>query len=173
LIGEREIRRIGGSARSRHEGNPVHRTRWIVLIPLALLAGCGVLSPKLETPKLDVVGIEVMKSDIFQQRLKLRLKVQNPNDVALPIKGVTTDVELAGEKFASGVSGAEFTVPAFGESEFDMIVTANMASALVRLLGSKGGKREEIEYRVTGKVSLATGLLRSIPFSETGTFRLQ
>lgn len=147
--------------------------RWIVTALLVLLSACGVLSPRLETPKLDVVGIEMMKSDMFQQRLKLRLKVQNPNDVALPIKGVTTDVEIAGEKFASGVSGAEFTVPAFGESEFDMIVTANMAAALVRMLGSKGDKRDEVEYRITGKVSLASGLLRSIPFSETGTFKLQ
>ncbi len=147
--------------------------RWIVAGVLALqLGGCGVLSPRLETPKLDVVGIELMPSDLFQQRLKLKLKVQNPNDVALPIKGVTTDVEVAGEKVATGVSGAQFTVPAFGESEFDMIVTANMAGALVRLLGGKD-RSKDIEYRVTGKVSLASGLLRSIPFSETGTFRLQ
>jgi len=147
--------------------------RRTVLTALLLLGGCTLFSPKLETPDLDVVGIELLKSDLFQQRLKLKLKVRNPNDIALPIKGVTTDVEIAGEKIASGVSGAQFTVPAFGEAEFDMIVTANMAGALVRMLGRKGDKRDEVEYKVTGKVSLASGFLRSIPFSETGKLKLQ
>ncbi len=147
--------------------------RRTVLTALLLLGGCALFSPKLETPDLDVVGIELLKSDLFQQRLKLKLKVRNPNDIALPIKGVTTDVEIAGEKIASGVSGAQFTVPAFGEAEFDMIVTANMAGALVRMLGRKGDQRDEVEYKVTGKVSLASGFLRSIPFSETGKLKLQ
>ena len=147
--------------------------RRTVLTALLLLGGCTLFSPKLETPDLDVVGIELLKSDLFQQRLKLKLKVRNPNGIALPIKGVTTDVEIAGEKIASGVSGAQFTVPAFGEAEFDMIVTANMAGALVRMLGRKGDKRDEVEYKVTGKVSLASGFLRSIPFSETGKLKLQ
>ncbi len=97
--------------------------------------------------------------------MKLTLRVQNPNDRELPIKGVSTQVELAGEEFATGVSSAQFTVPALGESEFDMIVTANMAGALVHLLGRRG-EESEIEYRVKGKVSLASGLLRSIPFDE-------
>lgn len=148
--------------------------RWTVLLPAVLIAGCGVFGPKLETPNLDVVGIEMLESDIFQQRLKLKLRVQNPNDRELPIKGVSCNVEIAGEEFAQGVSAAQFTVPAFGESEFDMVVTANMASALVRLLGSKdGGKRDAVDYRVTGKVSLASGLLRSIPFSESGSLPLK
>jgi LEA14-like dessication related protein len=148
--------------------------RWILLLALVVIAGCGVFGPKLETPNLDVVGMELMESDIFQQRLKLKLRVQNPNDRELPVKGVSCKVELAGEEFAQGVSAAQFTVPAFGESEFDMVVTANMAGALARFLGSKdSGKRDAIDYRVTGKVSLAPGMLRSIPFSETGSLPLK
>lgn len=148
--------------------------RRTVLLPALLIAGCGVFGPKLEAPNLDVVGIEMLESDIFQQRLKLKLRVQNPNDRELPIKGVSCNVEIAGEQFAQGVSAAQFTVPAFGESEFDMIVTANMASALAHMIGRKdGGKRDAIDYRVTGKVSLASGMLRSIPFSESGSLPLK
>jgi LEA14-like dessication related protein len=148
--------------------------RWIVLTGALLLGACSALGPKLEAPNLSVVGVELLESDIFQQRVKLKLRVQNPNDRDLPIKGVSTQVELAGEEFATGVSSAQFNVPALGETDFDMIVTANMAGALVRVLGRKGGeKTNEIEYRVKGKVSLASGLLRSIPFDEKGTLKLQ
>jgi LEA14-like dessication related protein len=137
-----------------------------------LLAGCGVLGPKFETPNLDVVGLEVLESGIFEQRLRVRMKVQNPNSRELPVKGINADLELAGERFASGVSGAEFTVPAFGESEFDMVVSGNMAAALLRVLSSDK-KRKEVEYRMSGKVNLAAGMLRSIPFNETGTLPLE
>jgi len=32
---------------------------------------------------------------------------------------------------------------------------------------------ETLDYRIAGKVSLSTGLLRSIPFSEQGTLKLK
>src|SRR5688572_31415818 len=130
--------------------------RWIVLMGTVLLSACSTLAPQLEAPSLNVVGMELLESDIFQQRVKLTLRVQNPNDRELPVKGVSTQVELNGEEFATGVSSAQFTVPALGESEFDMIITANMAGMLVQVLGRKGGKDlDPIEYRVKGKVSLA------------------
>lgn len=151
--------------------------RWIVLAAALFFTACSALAPQLEAPNLSVVGMELLESDIFQQRVKLKLRVQNPNDRELPVKGVSTQVELNGEEFATGVSSAQFTVPALGESEFDMIITANMAGMLVQVLGRKGGKGakdlEPIEYRVKGKVSLASGLLRSIPFDEKGTLKLE
>jgi hypothetical protein len=30
-----------------------------------------------------------------------------------------------------------------------------------------------VEYRITGKISLSEGLLRSIPFEDRGTFKLR
>jgi len=72
------------------------------------------------------------------------------------------------------VSGASFNVPALGEAEFDMNMTANMAGAIIKLLG-KGSNAmgDEVEYRVRGKLSLSEGLLRSIPFEDHGTFKLR
>jgi LEA14-like dessication related protein len=142
------------------------------LTALVLLSGCGVFGPQFETPKLDVVGLELLDSGFFQQRVRVRMKVLNPNSRELPVRGVNADLELMGEKFASGVSGDEFTVPAFGESEFDMVVSGNMAGALLRVLSSRK-EHKEIEYRLKGKVNLAQGILRSIPFSEAGSISLQ
>lgn len=145
-----------------------------VLLIALLLAGCASLVPQLETPRLSIVNVEVLKSDLWEQRLRVRMRVQNPNDRALPIRGLTYRMEVAGEELAHGVSSASFTVPALGEAEFDMMVTANMASALFRLLGrGDDSLKEQIDYRIVGKVSLSEGFLRSIPFEERGTFRLK
>jgi LEA14-like dessication related protein len=138
-----------------------------------VLAGCSVLAPKLETPRLSIVNVEVLKTDIFEQRLKVRLRVQNPNDRELPVKGITYCMEVAGEDFAQGASAAAFNVPALGEAEFDMNVTANMATTLIRVLTQSGGDRDSLDYRMVGKVSLAKGFLRQIPFEEKGTIKLR
>lgn len=149
--------------------------RAIALFVLGLTcAGCSALLPRLETPSLSIVDVELLKSDLWEQRMKVRLRVQNPNDRALPIKGLSYALEVAGEDFARGVSGASFLVPALGETEFDMNVTANMASTLIKLLGrGSDSLGDQLDYRLKGKISLSEGWLRSIPFEEHGKFKLR
>jgi LEA14-like dessication related protein len=143
------------------------------LIVAVMLAGCA-LAPKLEPPQLSIVGVQIVSGDLFAQRLKVRVHVQNPNDRALPVKGLEYTIEVEGEQFASGESAASFEVPALGEAEFDMNVTTNLASALLKVLArGPNGLGQEVSYRLSGKVSLSQGLLRSIPFEAHGTFKLQ
>jgi LEA14-like dessication related protein len=144
------------------------------LLALAVLAsGCSLFVPKLETPKLSVVNLELQKSDLWEQRMKVRMRVENPNDRPIPVKGLTVALEVQGQELAHGVSGASFNVPALGEAEFDMNMTANMAGALLKLLGSGKQLGDSVDYRLSGKLSLSEGLLRSIPFEDRGSFKLQ
>jgi LEA14-like dessication related protein len=105
-----------------------------VLVGLAL-AGCSVLPTNLETPEVSFVSLRAVEASVFEQRLEVRMKVRNPNDVDLPVNGLDVSVELADEPFAHGVSAREFVVPAGGEAEFDMLVTANAATALLKIAG--------------------------------------
>ena len=143
-----------------------------LLIPAAfgLLAACTSLGPKLESPKLSLVGIQVMSTDMFAQRFKVRVLVENPNDIELPVRGLEYDIILMGDSFAEGTSTSAFVLPAQGEAEFDMMVTTNFMSAFGRLLSRVGGgKLENIEYEIVGKVYVDKGVLRKIPFSHHGT----
>lgn len=143
-----------------------------LLLPLICvlgLAGCASIPRNLETPQISFVGMRAVDASLFEQRLEVRLRVRNPNDIELPVNGLDVDVELADEPFAHGVSAREFTVPAQGEAEFDMIVTANAAAALFKIASGDRQSREEIGYRLKGKLSTRLGFLRSIPFNETGT----
>lgn len=132
------------------------------------LVACGGIGVKPEAPHLSFVGLKALETNLFEQKLEVRLRVQNPNKVDLPVNGLDINLDLAGEPFAHGVSAREFTVPAHGEAEFDMNVTANAASALIRILGSDQKSRDDIDYRIKGKLSTHLGMLRSIPFDETG-----
>jgi LEA14-like dessication related protein len=143
------------------------------LLILPFLAGC-VLFPKFKAPQLSVVDAQLQKGDIWTQRVKLRLRVRNPNERTLPVKGLTYAIELDGQPFADGESATSFVVPAGGEAEFDTTVNVNLATTLLRYL-SHGGGGQNIEYHITGKVRLSTGMwpFRSIHFDQHGLFKLQ
>jgi LEA14-like dessication related protein len=142
------------------------------MVLCAALAGCTGLPSDLRTPEISFVGMRALEAGLFEQRLEVRMRVRNPNIIDLPVKGLDVDVELAEEPFAHGVSAREFVVPAQGEAEFDMIVTANAATALMKIAGSDRKSREAIGYRVKGRLATRLGLLRSIPFDESGTVPL-
>ena len=152
---------------------PEMRARRLALLAFGALwlAGCSML-PKFETPKLSVIGIEMQSADIFSQRLKVRMRVMNPNSRDLPVKGISYRIEVNDSELGQGLTNTPFVVPAMGEAEFDVQVTANLASALSQLLGRRGS-RDSLEYRLVGNVSLSSGFLRRIPFDERGSVDLK
>ncbi|MGH8319907.1 MAG: LEA type 2 family protein [Steroidobacteraceae bacterium] len=146
------------------------RSASLLLLAVAL-AGCTLFVPKLETPKLSIVDVEVRKANFLEQQLRVRIHVENPNDRSLPIQGLSYTLYLGGQEFATGVSDTSFVVPARGNAEFNMDVTANAAGALFAILSKPRG--QGIEYHMNGRVELSRGWLRSIPFEQRGTFTLR
>jgi LEA14-like dessication related protein len=153
-----------------------HRARRVTLLGLVslsllcLVGGCAAL-PKFESPKLSVVDLKLQGGDFFSQKLLVRMRVFNPNDRELPIKGITYSLEVNNAELGNGSTAAPFTVPAMGEAEFDMQITANLAGALGKLLSRKNSS-EALDYRLVGEVSLSSGFLRHIPFDERGSVKL-
>ena len=147
---------------------------WIVALSVVawsvgLLGGCSALAPKLESPQLSLVGIQMMSTDMFAQKFRVRVKVENPNDLELPVRGLDYKIILMGDSFAEGVSSDRFVLPAQGEAEFDMIVTTNFVSSLGRLISRVGGgKLENLDYEIAGEVLLDKGFVKKIPFNHHG-----
>ena len=145
-----------------------------VLILAWLLAACSVFVPKLERPHLSIANVEVLTTTLWEQRLRVHIRVENPNARALPVAALSFTIEVAGEELAHGAANGSFTVPASGESEFATDVTANMAGALLAILGrGHPGANDSIDYRIVGTVTLGEGYARTIPFEHQGTFKFQ
>ena len=145
------------------------------LAALLLSAGCAGFGSRLEPPKLSVVGVEIVRGDLFEQRFKACMRVQNPNDRSIAVRGVSYTLQIGGEELGRGLSGSSFTVPALGEAEFDMLVTVNFAGTVMRLLerARSDGLPDSLSYRLRGEVKLAEGLVRTIPFDEKGAVKLR
>jgi len=145
-----------------------------VLVGACALAGCSVFAPKLQSPHLSIANVELLSSTFWEQRLRVHILVENPNDRPLPVSALSYSIEVAGQELAHGAANESFVVPASGASEFATDVTANMAGAVIAILGrAHGGANEPIDYRIVGEVRLAGGFVRSIPFEHQGTFKLQ
>ena len=133
-------------------------SRRALLVPLAAavlaLAGCA-LFMSWQTPTLSVVNIQLGHSDLLQQHLLVRMSVHNPNDRELPVQGLNYTLEVNGEECAHGESAASFVVPARGDAEFDMNVTANAAAVLLRMFAH--GNAVALQYRIRGKVAAVLG----------------
>lgn len=141
----------------------------LLLVLAVLAASCSTLS-ELEAPRVELVGVQMMSADMFAQRFKVRVLVHNPNDVELPVNGIDYKIIMMGDSFAEGVTSERFVLPAKGDAEFDTLVTTNFMSSYARLRSRvAGGKLENIDYEIAGKVLVDKGMLRKIPFSHRGT----
>ncbi|MDP9085121.1 MAG: LEA type 2 family protein [Pseudomonadota bacterium] len=118
-----------------------------------------------------MLSVELRGGNLLQQNFAVKFNVQNPNERALPVTGLHVEINVGGEEIASGVSDGAFVVPAFGESQFDMTIKANMALALLQL-AKVNQHSDAIDYEVTGAVSLDLPLLRAVAFHQTGSFSL-
>jgi LEA14-like dessication related protein len=141
--------------------------RPLLLALLLCAAGCA---PKFERPTLTVTSIDMQSGNILQQNFLVKFQVQNPNDRTLPVSGLRAELDVGGQRIASGVSNRAFVVPPMGQSEFDMTITANMALALLQLANQHA---DSIDYEVTGAASLDLPFLRALPFHQTGSFSLK
>jgi LEA14-like dessication related protein len=148
------------------------RRTW-ALAALLLVSGCSLLAPKFEKPEVSVAGIQMVGGNFLQQNFLVKLNIQNPNDRALPVTSLHVELNVGGERIASGVNAHAFVVPAHGDTQFDMNITANMALALLKLAGRKDQQADSIDYDMTGGASLDLPFLRDLPFHQNGTFSLR
>lgn len=136
------------------------------------LTACSALRPKMEIPRLTLVSVAMTSADIFNQQFVVRVNVQNPNDRELPITGIDYKLFLEGDSFAEGLNNKPFTVPAQGDTDFDMTVRTNFVSGAARLLSRLNG-RDQVQYVVEGKVLTDISMLKKIPFQESGTVSIK
>ncbi len=94
-------------------------------------------SPRTSSPRRVVLNVQMLSTDMFAQKFRVRVKVENPNDVELKVKGIEFEFLLMGDGFAEGNSSDQFVLPAKGEAEFDMTVSTNFVSSLGRLISRR------------------------------------
>lgn len=140
------------------------------LLAVLLLAGCAGIALR-EPMRVSVAGLEPLPGEGLEARFAIKLRVQNPNERGIDFDGVSVDLELAGQPFASGVSAQSGSVPRYGETLITVPVTVPFTALVRQLLGM--GDRvpgDSIAYRLRGNLG-GSGLIGAT-FDTSGELRL-
>ncbi len=133
------------------------------------LAGCASFNER--APRVTVAGVEPATGQGLEMRFNLVLRVQNPGDAALNFDGVALDLDLNGNRFASGVSDAGGTVPRFGETLVTVPVSVSAVSAVRQIVGLFDGRGATgVPYELRGR--LAGGTFGTTRFTDRGRLDL-
>ncbi len=146
------------------------KASWPFLIVSLLLSACVGLLGLAQKPEVSLSGLRVLQVGVFEQRFALKLRIQNPNDVELPINGLSFDIQLNGQPFAHGQSDKAIIVPRYGEALLDVAATSTLGSALKQLRELQSTGRDRIDYRLQGRLQLQG--MGSLPFERRGDLQL-
>jgi LEA14-like dessication related protein len=139
----------------------------VLMLLTVLVSGCAGLGAYREPPRVSLVSIQPKEMGVLEQRYGLRLRVLNPNDTALPVKGMSYSLRINDHEFAYGVSRQPVTIPPYGEALLDVDVVSNLLSVLQQLQEADTGKWETLTYQLTGHLSLENRLGK-LPFDYRG-----
>lgn len=150
----------------------VTRRGWLALaVPATVLLGaCGSLLVD-DPPRVDLVGLQGLPGEGLEVRFLARLRVQNPSTRVVSYEGVSLELDLRGQRFASGVAPLAGQVPGYGETVLEVPVSVSafaLARQILDLLSQaeRGGRIERVAYALSGK--LGGGAFGGTRFSTRG-----
>jgi len=140
----------------------------VAAIGLSILQACSSLPRQLAPPQVELVEIRLLQAGFDGQRFAVRLLVQNPNPVPIPVRLVEFDVRLAGEGLLDGRSVAPFSLPAGGSQAVDVEIFSNLVSSATRLLSLVQGPNHTLDYEVQGELTLDVRMRDPLSFYRRG-----
>lgn len=103
----------------------------------------------------------------------------NPNDSPLDLRGINCDLKIDGLPFATGISGEQAEIPAYGTAIVPVTVYASVLeviTSMVQIIQERdngGGAARSFSYELAGKIRLGGGFPRSsLPFTSKGEFNM-
>src|SRR5688500_17794674 len=87
------------------------------LVSGLLLGACaGPLTSDIEPPEVSLVGLGLGRTRLFEQELRLDLRLRNPNDFDIGVDSLRFALEVNDEDFAYGRTTEQLDLPALGET---------------------------------------------------------
>jgi LEA14-like dessication related protein len=146
---------------------------YLLLSAIVFLSACAGTGTVIDSPKVDLTGVELTSANFHRQTFLLSFDISNPNPFPLPVKGVDYQVNLDDKKFAGGRTQGSFTVPARGVDSFAISVDLDILSSASHLRSLISGEfRENITYELRGNLAVDIPFVKPIPFSSSGDINM-
>lgn len=127
---------------------------WLLIAAILLLAAALVLlSRRLQPPDVKLTSVRPDQLTAGEQRLRVGLRVLNPNPIPLPVLAMTYRLWLEEMPIAAGDGNLRRRVPARGEADMEVLVSAD-ARHLARTLPKLALRPRPWRYRLEGTVAV-------------------
>jgi len=143
------------------------------VLGLLLALGCahgegpGLLGP-VEPPDVSLANLAPVDASLFEARVRIDLRLQNPNDFPLVCEGVRFDLTVNEQAFLSGVSDQRIELPRLGEQVISVEGTTTTLDLWRQLRGLASDPSAGIEYRLEGRVFVAEPRRMGVDFERSG-----
>ena len=156
----------------------VNSSRRRLALVLALVAGLGACAsiPEnlIERPRVQLRDVQVVGLGFKNQTFLLSFDIHNPNPYPLPVNHIRYGVRLDGQRFASGHTASDMTIPAGGDAEFAISVELDLLKTAPRLLSIvREGVRRDIPYELEGELGIDIPMTPTVSYRSDGSIRLE
>lgn len=132
--------------------------RAVALFMALALSGCSsLITGGNEDLDVTLLKVDVVKARLLKQDLKLRFRVDNPNDSSVLVRGLRYKVLLDDILIADGDYSDWFVVKGNSHRNFSVPIRTNLWEHLKDVTRMLGKPNQAIPYRLDGK--LRTGFL--------------
>jgi LEA14-like dessication related protein len=145
-----------------------------MLLLASCLSACATIPEGLvDSPNVKLRNVQVVGLGFSSQTFLLSFDIANPNPFPLPIRNVGYGVRLDGQRFASGETASNFTVPANGKSSFAISVDLDLLQTAPQLLSIvRGGTGRDVHYELEGRFAVDIPFMPEVSYHDTGRIRL-
>lgn len=140
----------------------------VAMVLVIALTACASLMTRPESPRISLIGLQPVSFELFEQRFLVSLRVKNPNQFVLPVRGLDFNMDINGKHFADGLSATHVDIPALGEGRVDVEVSSSLFNTF-RQLQTILNQGQDFDYRIKGDVMLQNRALR-LPFELSDSF---
>jgi LEA14-like dessication related protein len=147
--------------------------RWLIcaLLLVAVAPGCASLGLGAEPIEVNLAGLTPLPSSAFEHRLRVDLRLRNPNPRAYRIDGLRFQLRVNGQRLASGQADLEAELPRLGEVVVPVTATTtllDLVNQIVALGARPEAEQRSFDYELTGRIFLA-GRWGGIDFEQRGS----
>ena len=147
------------------------RMRIGLLVALILLTGC-IRPPvtEIRSPEVAIAEITVEEPGAEERRLRIDLRLHNPNDFDIAVKQLRVRLEVEELTFGEGATTPDLVLPAQGEAVVPVTVALDINDVIIGLLDV--GADQKLIYRLTAEAEPVAEDGRIVQFESSGGLAL-
>lgn len=143
----------------------------IIIFCLVALTACSSAPKREKMIKINLSGLKMLDSTLFEQRFEAEIRIQNRSQSELKFNGMSYDLSLNDKDFASGVTNQKTTILPLSETIISVPLTSTLFGLIRQINAIEDMKNKPFNYEIFGNVYTDNDRF-GISFSEKGQIDL-